>query len=459
MAGCLLSRILISIASSIAVAYCSRVVTSKTSQFAEQGTESAVRNSMLASEGLSNPVADEMYEGMCPFQEWYNSNLQYNLLPQDYEYWQKLLLDKYVGAWKAAGSPAGVRSNDHNYKTYLGQGNTLGFVGAKLTVHDGPWPKHGLFAHVGTTFPAVVRFSDFGSDSSMMRLSRMAMKIPLESAWGGEVNFLLTESLDAFPIENYDELSAFTNDMKNPLRWIMNNVKLGINASMLLGVHGFQNFVLGDAFSKELLAKSFYSQVPYMLGEHQAMKFSLVPKQKTCATGEATCCLPAASAPTPFNANTYSTKRAHALATYLKDCDAKFELQLQVRDFVDMDAILRRASRVWQEAPVTVATLVIPRQKCDHEFGVCRRLQSALSTKLKLEPDGIDKAFMFHPIETHKANRPVGEINAFRAGFYSKHAKARFETIHANAFKLLNGSTLTAPARFPFDVLRKILHL
>jgi hypothetical protein len=67
-----------------------------------------------------------------PFQAWYPHH------PPQLQQWADKMLEKYRGAWRKAGSPQGIRKNDHDYNTVLGQGNTLGFVTGKLTLGHGP---------------------------------------------------------------------------------------------------------------------------------------------------------------------------------------------------------------------------------------------------------------------------------------------------------------------------------
>lgn len=402
---------------------------------------------------ISGPYADGIYQGRCPFQEWYST------LPKGYEDWQRLLMGKFWDSWKGAGSPTGIRINDHNYNTQLGQGNTLGFVGAKLTIHEGfSSTRYGLFAKSGT-IPAVVRFSDFGADTSTQRLARIALKVPLGSAWAGEVNLLFTETLDVFPIANYAELSSFAGDAS--ASWssrLWNSLSMMGHAIYVLGFRNFGSIIMGNAFESEVLAKKYYSQLPYMLGQHQAMKFSLVPDQKTCEPGQTKCCLPKGTRPTEADAYDFAMQRARVTAAYLSECDAVFQLQLQVKPLSENnhEMVFQEAATQWSERPVTVATLTIPQQRCHNDTAVSEMLQMSIASELGLQPEIVDKAFDFHPIKTHEANRPIGEINSFRAGFYSKHAKLRFEGMQNGVFKQKDGGSLTKPAVMPWGLLENI---
>merc|ERR1711966_631227 len=99
---------------------------------------------------------------------WYGKSL-----PDDYSLWEKTLTDKYETDWKEKGSPTGIRLNDHNYNTVLGQGNTLGFVAATLDIDTPAHLRHGLFKDGGQR-NALVRFSDFGADGGP-NVARMAV--------------------------------------------------------------------------------------------------------------------------------------------------------------------------------------------------------------------------------------------------------------------------------------------
>ena len=46
----------------------------------------------------------------------------------------QLLLDQFTSAWRKSGHTPSADENDHNYDTFLGQGNTLGFVTGTLEI-------------------------------------------------------------------------------------------------------------------------------------------------------------------------------------------------------------------------------------------------------------------------------------------------------------------------------------
>lgn len=203
---------------------------------------------------------------------------------------------------------------------------------------------------------------------------------------------------------------------------------------------------------QENAAKSYYSQLPYMLGEDKVMKFSLIPKQETCGLFSGSCCVPG---PDVFNFDSWHIKRSKALAKYLQNCDAVFDLQLQVADLTDemRQTAEKSADASWSQTPVTVGRLTIPKQNSVPETAVGEALRDRIASALSVDADGVDKMFAFHPIMTHEANRPVGDINAFRAGFYSQNAVTRWSSMHKDVFKAKDGKPLTAVQTMPFEAL------
>lgn len=392
----------------------------------------------------SKKIPDDMYGGKCPLADWFPEP------PLDFERWQDKMLSKYHTAWENAGCPTGIQQNDHNFDTSLGQGNTLAFVAARLTILPGLEERlrHGLFAEP-KTYPAIVRFSDFGKDASTTRMARMAVKVPLPGAWCREANLLFTESLDSFPLADYDALRAFighrSNKACNGLRSLCNILRV------LIG-QNFTKLVCGRAFRDEVLAKSYYSQLPYMLGEEHAMKFQLIPKQVTrsgCRASDQDLFLPPTRNPAgKKHALVWAKERSHVISEYLSQNEACFELQLQVKSKAGNEHYLaKRADMRWREKPIVVGTLTIMKQSCTSEHAVGKKLESAISAELGLSPSVVDKAFTFHPIATHESNRPTGEINHFRSAFYGVDAPERISTIH----KEIGG----AGHKVPFESLQE----
>lgn len=387
---------------------------------------------------------DDMYGGRCPLADWLPE------VPSDFGCWKEKMLSKYHAAWEKAGCPIGIQQNDHNFDTSLGQGNTLAFVAARLTILPGLEERlrHGLFAEPGT-YPAVVRFSDFGEDASTTRMARMAVKVPLLGAWPGQANLLFTETMDTFPLADYDALRFFTG---NSSKKACNGLRSLCGILRVLVGQNFTKVARGRAFRDEVLAKSYYGQLPYMLGEEHVMKFQLIPKQVTrsgCKASDPDLFLPPTRAPAnKQQALEWARQRSNIISEYLSQNDACFELQLQVKEKASNEHYLaRRADMRWKEKPIVVGTLTIMKQDCTTEHAVGTKLQSAISAELGLNPSVIDKAFTFHPIATHESNRPIGQVNHFRLGVYGSGAQVRIRTIH----KELGG----ADHKMPFESLRE----
>ena len=234
----------------------------------------------------------------------------------------------------------------------------------------------------------------------------------------------------------------------------MEGVQLAASTVKALAFENFNTIFLGGAYKNEVLAKPFYTQLPYMLGEHHAMKLSLVPRQFTCQDGQPQhCCLPEGQ---PFSTD-FASRSARITAEFLEACEtgASFELHVQVKEFADdEETIMRGAAQRWYEPSVHVATLWIPQQVCDKDLAVNQKLKARLSNKLNIDPNVVDKAFAFHPINTHEANRPVGDVQTFRGGFYSQHMKMRLATMHGGVFtEAGNASLFHMPATMAWDVI------
>eukprot|EP00299_Pterocystis_sp_00344_P006048 c1780_g1_i1.p1 GENE.c1780_g1_i1~~c1780_g1_i1.p1 ORF type:complete len:495 (-),score=107.86 c1780_g1_i1:19-1503(-) len=359
----------------------------------------------------------------CPFAQWFSR------VHQNMPLWEDELVTKYEDKWNSMcnddGCPEGFAENDHNYNTVLGQGNTLGFVPGYLQVYSNLPSKiqKGLFSQQGATIPLIARFSDFGADSSALRLARLALKVPYTKSarseqcqdgtvleggsWAGEVNLLFTESMDTFPLADYADLADFASD-KSVSTW--DSLTGKFHAAQVFIDNGWRVF---SARNKGLLEKEYYSQLPYQLGCDQAMKFRVVPKS-SCGDSDA--------------------KFAEGVRQHLESCDAVFELQLQVKSFKgNYDAITNQASTRWSEDYIAVAKVVLPQQSISND-GVAASdlLRDTLGSRFSLSSSstsGVHKLLAFHPLMTASEHRPLGEINSFRSHFYSRHATSRFQTL------------------------------
>ncbi len=357
------------------------------------------------------PAAVEyMTQSACPFASWFGDQ------PANTGVWENNLLSDFRKAWEKAGRPAGGQVNDHNYNTLLGKGNTHGFLAGSLTIDNSKLPlqyRVGLFAK-SEKHPLVARFSDFGADK-LFQIGRLAIKLPWSEAWAGEINWLFTETLDTFPLSNGRDLAVFAKDPE-----------VGLRAQAYSASHGAASIgrskLIGELSDGYLLGKEYYSQVPYALGDVAAMRFRLVPD-----AGTRTC----------FGTLKASRKEMlKGVRETIEKHDAVYTLEIQVHPDQKSDAVTRGASKRWEgfaEHYYAVGKLVLPMQTTD-PAGVSVALKEALTVALKpnaAQANALDKLFYFHPISTSKEHRPLGEINEFRAEFYSQHASTRFQTIHA----------------------------
>eukprot|EP00929_Paragymnodinium_shiwhaense_P016016 TRINITY_DN124133_c0_g1_i1.p1 TRINITY_DN124133_c0_g1~~TRINITY_DN124133_c0_g1_i1.p1 ORF type:complete len:464 (+),score=69.85 TRINITY_DN124133_c0_g1_i1:98-1489(+) len=394
------------------------------------------------------PIQDSVYGAPCPFAKWYAmcTTPASDCLPEGFKAEEERQVAQVNESWTEAGSETGIRLNDHNYDTDLGQGNTVGFVAATVTIESN-LPKtvrHGLFEHAGA-FPAVVRFSDFGADYrarhfiGLKRLMRMAVKVEQPSAWAGESNLLLTETIDSFPFANLEDLK--TSSASSP----------GVGNLFSLAGLMREKGTGGET----ALTKDFYSQTPFALGPSLAMKTALKTRVRKCRfwSSRRSCCM------RPGRKEKYWYQRIEEIVKFLNRCDAVFDIEVQWRPFTaqcdpESDAncfqILKNASAAWSEPYRKVGTLTIHKQPMTAAAAVGKQLQETLARLTGVDANKVDKIFAFHPIMNDEANRPVGEIGAFRAGFYSQNMAWRFSNMFEGVFKRIDSAV-----RMPFQQLKE----
>jgi hypothetical protein len=373
------------------------------------------------------PAVEYMKNAGCPFASWFGSQ------PENTSIWETNLITQFVAGWMKAGSPRGAELNDHNYKTLLGKGNTHGFLGGSLTIDNSAIPsayRVGLFAK-NEKHPLVLRFSDFGADNSV-RIGRAAIKLPWKAAWGGEINWLFTETLDTFPLRDGRDLAVFAKDPEVGFR---DKLKAGVDGAKSIG----GSKIIGELSDGYLLGKEYYSQVPYALGKTAAMRFRLVPEAETqsCAGG------PKVS----------RKEMLKGVKDYIAKHDAVFRVEIQIHPDQTSSEVTQGASKRWTGDAAkyyAVGKLVLPLQPTDPggmSLAIKRTLQATLKPNAA-QAEALHKLFYFHPILTAEEHRPVGEINEFRADFYARHASARWKTLHS---PIADGHE-----RFvlPFDALR-----
>jgi len=138
--------------------------------------------------------------------------------------------------------------------------------------------------------------------------------------------------------------------------------------------------------------------------------------------------------------------RANALSQALGLCDLQYELYLKVLEVEGNEYLINKQStRTWNNADVySVGLLTIPMQTLETITGQSEELQTYLDSKFSLGQNApiAHKLFRFHPIATVEEHQGLGEVQSFRAGFYSHHAKLRGETLQQG---------LASALKFPFE--------
>eukprot|EP00929_Paragymnodinium_shiwhaense_P064931 TRINITY_DN32603_c0_g1_i1.p1 TRINITY_DN32603_c0_g1~~TRINITY_DN32603_c0_g1_i1.p1 ORF type:complete len:210 (+),score=53.43 TRINITY_DN32603_c0_g1_i1:163-792(+) len=190
------------------------------------------------------------------------------------------------------------------------------------------------------------------------------------------------------------------------------------------------------------------------------MKIALKSETPLCSeTKNKGCCLDEHSS----SGASWTENHVRHTAAHLAKCGATFSLQLQVKEFdysfcryddEECFRVMTDSTWRWPEEYVTVGRLEIPKQEVTEDWAVSKKLRNALADVLKVQPDGVDKLFAFHPVATHHDNRLIGQIGSFRSAFYSASTRVRWQTIHNGVFKKADGTPLTSVAYMPFDALK-----
>jgi len=210
------------------------------------------------------------------------------------------------------------------------------------------------------------------------------------AAWLDEMNILFTESMDAFPMAGYNDLSAFVDGTN----WE--------SFKHAAGVLGPDIFSIIHGRVQSVLEKTYYSQLPYRLGCDLAMKFKMVSNGGPTKAGD------------------------------LTRASKSYTLYIQTRKITDPEVQVGTSS--WSTKYVAVADLFVPHQQMDasnkmlaYSTEIADLLAASFSVQESEKP-GIHKMFVFHPAITSDIHQPLGPINSFRMHFYSQHAFTRYDT-------------------------------
>jgi hypothetical protein len=304
-----------------------------------------------------------------------------------------LMADQMRGHFKPGGYERGGNTKTH------------GIVRATVTIRD-DLPEHcrkGIFA-TPKSYPAYVRYSgpgpDVPADIEDVGFTSMAVKI-----MGVPGKKLMEE--EKF---TQDFITICTPTFVTPNT--RENAKLQYWSLVEMPVYYFLNpkdshildFLMQSLWNETQynpLGHRFYSCVPYLLGEGQAMLYSFVPKTKVDTK------IPGV----PFGHVPFNYLRENMIKTLSKK-DVEFDLMIQIQTDPHRMPIENAAVR-WPEklSPfIPAATVHIPKQKFDSDA------QFAFAKRLKMNP--------WHCLPEH---RPLGNQSRARLKMYWELSKFRQE--------------------------------
>ena len=292
--------------------------------------------------------------------------------------------------WKPGGFERGGNTKTH------------GVVRGEFTVHDGLPSnlRHGIFAEP-RTFKAWVRFSGPGpyvtpdiEDPGFMSISLKLMGVPGPK--------LMEEERFTQDMFGVSPPTFVTPDVKANAQLQIESIK---NAQIFYFLNFHRSHVL-DLIMQALWIKTqsspleapYFSCVPYLLGEGQAMQYSFWPKSKTRTP------IPRL----PFRPPDDYLR--NAMVASLNNGDVEFDVRLQLQTDPHLMPIENNGV-LWPErlSPrVSVATLRLPRQTFNTPE------QMAFARRLSYNP--------WHCIAEH---RPLGNQSRARRRMYYELSKLR----------------------------------
>ncbi len=300
--------------------------------------------------------------------------------------------DQMRGLWKPGGFERGGNTKTH------------GIVRAEFIVHDGLPPRfrHGIYAQP-KTYRAWVRFSGPGpyvtpdiDDVGFMSISIKLMGVPGPK--------LMDEEKFTQDMFGVSTPTFVTPDTSANAQLQRESLK---NASIFYFLNFHRPHVL-DFIMQGLWIKTqsspfeapYFSCVPYLLGEGQAMQYSVWPKSKR-------------KTPIPrLPLRPPDDYLRNAMVAALDQGDVELDIRLQLQTDPHLMPLENNAV-LWPErlSPrVSVATLRIPRQKFDSPA------QIAFARRLSYNP--------WHCIAEH---RPLGNQSRARRRMYFELSKFRHD--------------------------------
>lgn len=286
-----------------------------------------------------------------------------------------------------------------------GNTKTHGIVRATVTIRD-DLPEHcrkGVFA-TPRSFPAYVRFSGPGPDvpSDIRDVGFASMAVKLMDVPGKKImdeekftQDFITVCTPTFVTPNIRENAKlqYWSLVEMPIYYFLNPKDPHILDFLMQG--------LWNETQYNPLGQRYYSCVPYLLGEGQAMLFSFVPKTEVDTN------IPGL----PFGTPSFNYLRENMIKTLDKK-DVEFDLMIQLQTDPHLMPIENAAVR-WPEklSPfIPAATVHIPKQKFDSNA------QFAFTRRLKMNP--------WHCLPEH---RPLGNQSRARLRMYYELSNFRLE--------------------------------
>ncbi len=314
-------------------------------------------------------------------------------LPGEEEFLQSII-STFEQQMRKLWKPGGVERG--------GNTKTHGMVRGEFTIHDNLPPefRHGIYAQP-QTFRAWVRFSGPGpyitpdiDDVGFMSLSIKLMGVP-----GPKLMEEEKHTLDMFGVSTP---TFVTPDVRANAQLQAESLK---NAQMFYFLNFHRSHVL-DLIMQSLFIKTqsspleapYFSCVPYLLGEGQAMQYSIWPKTNKR---------------TPIPRLPFRPPDDYlrdAMVASLADGDVELDIRLQRQTDPHLMPI-ENAAVLWPEklSPrVSVATLRLPRQK----FGSPAQMEFA-------------KKLSYNPWHTIAEHRPLGNQSRARQRLYYELSKLR----------------------------------
>jgi hypothetical protein len=304
-----------------------------------------------------------------------------------------LMADQMRGHFKPGGYERGGNTKTH------------GIVRATVTIRD-DLPEHcrrGIFA-TPRSYPAYVRFSgpgpDVPADIRDVGFSSMAVKlmdVPGEKIMDEEkfTQDFITICTPTFVTPNTRENAKlqYWSLVDMPIYYFLNPKDTHILDFLMQS--------LWNETQYNPLGHRFYSCVPYLLGEGQAMQYSFVPKTEVDTK------IPGL----PFGTPSFNYLRENMIKT-LDRKDVEFDLMIQLQTDPHRMPIENAAVR-WPEklSPfIPAATVHIPKQTFDSDA------QFEFAKRLKMNP--------WHCLPEH---RPLGNQSRARLRMYYELSKFRQE--------------------------------